>query len=328
MKNYFFHLILILFLSSSCVKNSPIEEAKLDSLANAKNPVVEVFPKIIYDLSLLNKCVEFNDVPLISVMAKQEYDEISGIAESLQFKDIIYIHEDKPGKNFIYITNKKGEDLGRIVIDGVAPADWEDMTVGPGPLANNHYIYVADIGDNNALNPYATIYRFVEPTMSGLSSSKEIHIKEFDKIRVSYSKGSTNAETILLDPLTRDLYILTKENSKTHLYQIPYPQSTTAIIPSKPMALLGFDYLTSGGISTDGQEILLRNKSQIWYWKRTVNETILNTLSRKPLDAPYAANEHQGEAITFKADRTGFMTISETKGYPNDVSRISLYVRK
>jgi len=328
MKNHFFHLILILFLTTSCVKNSPLEEAKLDSLAIAKNPVVDVFPKIIYDLSLLNKCVEFNDVPLINVMAKQEYDEISGMAESLQFKDIIYIHEDKPGKNLIYITNKKGEDLGRIVIDGESPSDWEDMTIGPGPLAYNHYIYVADIGDNNALNPYVTIYRFVEPTMSGLSSSTEIHIKEFDKIRVSYSKGSTNAETILLDPLTRDLYILTKENSKTHLYQIPYPQSTTAIIPSKPLALLGFDYLTSGGISTDGQEILLRNKSQIWYWKRAANETILNTLSRKPFDAPYAANEHQGEAITFKADRTGFMTISETKGYPNDVSRISLYVRK
>ena len=118
MKNPISHLIFILFLTSSCVKNSPIEEAKLDTLANAKNPVVDVFPKIIYDLSLLNKCVEFNDVPLMSVMAKQEYDEISGIAESLQFKDIIYIHEDKPGKNFIYLTNKKGEDLGRIVLDG------------------------------------------------------------------------------------------------------------------------------------------------------------------------------------------------------------------
>jgi hypothetical protein len=145
MKNHFLHLILILFLTTSCVKNSPIEEAKLDSLTNVKKPVEDVFPKIIYDLSLLNKCLEFNDFPLISVMAKQEYDEISGMAESLQFKDVIYVHEDKPGKNFIYITNKKGEDLGRIVIDGVAPADWEDMTIGPGPLVNNHYIYVADI---------------------------------------------------------------------------------------------------------------------------------------------------------------------------------------
>jgi hypothetical protein len=42
-------------------------------------------------------------------------------------------------------------------------------------------------------------------------------------------------------------------------------------------------------------------------------------LPRKPLDAPYAANEHQGEAITFKTDRIGFMTISETKGYLYDV---------
>lgn len=328
MKNHIFYFILILFLTASCLKNSPLEDVKLDSLANSKNLQEVTFPKIIFDLSLLNKCLEFVDIPITNNLIKQEYDEISGITESIQFKDILYVHEDKPGKNFIYITNKKGADLGRIILDGVSPADWEDITLGPGPISTNSYVYVADIGDNNALNPYATIYRFVEPQMSGLSSGTEIHIKEIDKIKVSYSRGATNAETILLDPLTRDLYILTKENSKTHVYQIPYPQSTNTTITAKPIALLGFDYLTSGAISTDGQEILLRNKSQIWYWKRASNETILNTLSRKPLDAPYAANEHQGEAICFKPDRTGFMTISETKSYPNDISRISIYLRK
>jgi hypothetical protein len=81
MKNPISYLIFMLFLTSSCVKNSPIEEPKLDTLANAKNPIVDVFPKVIYDLSLLSKCMEFNDVPLMSVMAKQEYDEISYLDE-------------------------------------------------------------------------------------------------------------------------------------------------------------------------------------------------------------------------------------------------------
>lgn len=326
MKAIYFSLLPLLWLNLSCGVQTPIEPAKKDSLSTPIAPAS--IPTYVFDLSLLERNSLFTDLNSTTVLAKQEYDEISGMSESALYKGVIYFHEDKPGKNFIIISNTKGDDLGKIYLDGASPADWEDMAYGPGPDPAFKYIYIADIGDNNSKNANVTVYRFPEPAISIFNGSTEIHIKEFDKIKFTYSRGATNAETILLDPLTKDFYVLTKENSKSFLYQIPYPQSTSSTTTIKPLAQLGLDFLTSGAISADGFEILLRNKSQIWYWKRDKTESILQALAKKPQDAPYAGNEHQGEAITFSYNIPGFMTISEIRDYPGDISKISFYKRK
>ena len=326
MKAIFFLLLHFLWLCLSCGVQAPMEPAKKDSVITPIIPAI--IPTYVFDLSLLDRTALFAELTSSTKMVKQDYDEISGMAESISYTGIIYLHEDKPGKNFIIISNKNGEDLGKIYVDGASPADWEDMTYGPGPDPALMYIYVADIGDNNAKNSSATVYRFPEPSINLFSASTEIHVKEFDKIKFTYSRGATNAETILLDPLTKDLYILTKENSKSFLYQIPYPQSSTTTSALKPLAQLGLDFLTSGAISADGMDILLRNKSQIWYWKRDKTESVLQALAKKPQDAPYAGNEHQGEAISFSYNAPGFMTISEIRDYPGDIAKISFYKRK
>lgn len=319
---------MLLLLNNACKKSGIKEEIK--PIIKDPVPIIVVqdsIQKSVYDLSLLQKCTEFNNIPVVSILQNQSYSELSGIAESRKNAGILYVHEDKTGKNIIYLINKKGDDLGKVILDGCTPRDWEDMVVGPGPDSSKSYVYVADIGDNNARYTSIIIYRFPEPDLSAVSASAEIHVKDFDKIQVSYSKGPANAETLLIDPLTRDLFIATKENSKTYIYSIPYPQSTISIIKVKPLAQLNLDFLTSGDISANGKEILLRNKSQIWYWKRNDMESVVSALLRKPQDAPYAANEHQGEAICFAADGSGYYTNSETRDYPGAVSAISFYKR-
>ncbi|MBN8857807.1 MAG: hypothetical protein J0H29_05430 [Sphingobacteriales bacterium] len=89
-----------------------------------------------------------------------------------------------------------------------------------------------------------------------------------------------------------------------------------------------FDLLTSGNISPDGKEILLRNKSQIWYWSRNPEKSIADALQTAPLTASYAGNEHQGEGICFVVDGRGYYTNSETRDYPEAISNLSFYKRK
>ena len=291
-----------------------------------KPPVV--VPSATYDLSLLDKCNLFNAIPSTAAMQRQDYLELSGIAESRKTPGVLYVFNDGDLSNEIYLTNRSGNDLGRIILDGASPRDWEDIAVGTGPDATKTYVYMADIGDNNVAYKSVTIYRFVEPDLSIANPNSQIHVNAFDKIQVAYSSGVANAETLLLDPLTRDLIIATKENSKSYLYVIPYPQSTTTVTTVSPSAMLGLDFLTSGDISPDGKEVLLRNKSQIWYWKRADGESIITTLLKKPQDAPYAANEHQGEGVGFAANGGGYYTNSETRDYPGSVSNISFYARK
>lgn len=320
--------LLAMVVLNSCSKSAGdnSQTTKTDTIPVTKPP--ETVPSSVYDLSQLSPCGLFNTAPTVTVMARQDYNELSGIAESHSSPGFLYVFEDGAKSNAIYITNKQGADLGKIVIDGVSLRDPEDISVGPGPDATKNYVYMADIGDNNASYSSVIIYRFIEPNLSAAVTGGVMHITVFDKIQASYSRGATNAETMMVDPLTRDVLIATKETGKSYIYRIPYPQSTTTTTAVKPSAMLGFDLLTSGDISPDGTEVLLRSKSQIWYWKRTAAEDIITTLLRKPQDASYAANEHQGEGVGFAADGGGYYTDTEIRDYAGAISNISFYKRK
>lgn len=322
-------LLLALLVAGfqSCTKANSEEIApKIDSVVVVKPPVIDTIPKANYDLSLLDKTNLFSTSSIAVNFKRQDYKELSGIASSQNYAGVLYVHEDSGNSNEVYISNTKGEDLGKIILDGVSNRDWEDIAYGPGPDPAKKYIYVAEIGDNDSKYSSVFIYRFPEPVIDVNSSGNMVHVTP-DKLQFTYPKGAVNAESLLIDPLTKDLYIATKEQSKSTLYVAKYPQSSTTSTVLTPLALLPFDLLTAGDISSDGTEILLRNTGQIWYWKRGLNETVAKTILRKPLDAPYSRNEHQGEAVCFAADGSGYFTTSETKKFPGSISAVSFYQR-
>ena len=136
-------------------------------------------------------------------------------------------------------------------------------------------------------------------------------ISQVDKITFQYPEGPRDAECILLDPATKDIYIVTKREAMVRVYQLPYPQSTTSTIQAKFMVELPYTYITSGGISPDGREIVLKNYYDVLYWQRKNNESIIAALSR-PFDKtlPYI-REPQGEGFCFDKEAKGYYTISE-----------------
>lgn len=284
-------------------------------------------PTTKYDITQLGMTQLFESAPSITKMIRQDYNELSGVAGSSLNKGLLYMHND--GKNSpIIITSAKGEDLGRIVLDNVSTTNPEDISVGPGPDAGKTYIYFADIGDNKNSRATIVVYRVEEPVISNPTAQTEIHISNAAKITLKYPSYSYNAETILVDPVTKDLFIASKETAKSTLYRAAYPQSTTTTINLEPVLKMPFDLLTSGDIAADGSAILLRNKGQVWYWKRTATQSIVQALLIAPDMAPYAGNEHQGEGICFAVDGSGYYTNTEIRDYPGAVSNISFYKKK
>lgn len=290
--------------------------------------VVDTVKTATYDLSLLDRCMLFNETPQVNATARQDYQELSGVAPSHVYPGLLYVHEDSGNSNEVYVTAADGRNAGKLVLQGGSNRDWEDIATGPGPEKDKSYIYVAEIGDNNSAYPSVFIYRFQEPDLSAANAATVINITAIDKIELQYPGGPVNAESLLLDPLTKDLYIATKQNSRSTLYVARYPQSATTKTTLITLDKLPFDLLTSGDISADGSEIVLRNTGQIWYWKRQAGETIAAALLRKPQDAPYARNERQGEGICFALDGSGYFTDSETKKYAGEKVAISFYKRK
>ncbi len=51
------------------------------------------------------------------------------------------------------ISAKDATLLARLDIQGGINCDWEDLAVGPGPIAGHSYIYIADTGGRPSRKP-------------------------------------------------------------------------------------------------------------------------------------------------------------------------------
>lgn len=254
----------------------------------------------------------FESVPMRKPVAPGQVDEASGLTDSRTLPGYLWTHEDAGSDNRLFLINHEGTSIRGYVLPGLFNRDLEDIAVGGGPQEGISYLYLGDIGNNDA-NPGTTshhIYRM--PELTGLEGS--FAANDIARITYSYSEGTPDAETLLFDPVTKDIFVISKELEKTRLYRLPYPQSTNGVITAELLGQVPAVLLATGGdISADGQEILVRTYTNIYYWKRKSGETIGQTLLREALKTlPYEL-EPQGEAVCFDREMKGYFTLSERR---------------
>ena len=326
---YFKGLLCFLILSIfSCKKSGNITAPVKDTTSVTPPVTIVNFPTPSYNPSALDTTGAFNKVPVVNPLSRKDLIEISGVAASRINPGVLYIQNDSGNPSQVYLTDGSGADRGTLSLPTVPNRDWEDIAVGPGPIAGKSYVYVGNIGDNDSKYSSVFVYRFVEPDLGGKTSPVSLNISDIDIIELKYPDGPRNAETLMVDPLTKDIYIASKQSNSSHIYVSKFPQSTASVTTMKPVVQLYFNKATAGDISPDGTEILLRSTELIWYWKLPAGTGIAAGLLTKPQVAPYFNNEPQGEGIGFAADGSGYFTDTEVKGYPGKLATISFYKRK
>lgn len=234
--------------------------------------------------------------------------EISGLALGISNKGSVYLQEDSGNKALIYVVSKQGKKLGKFELENGTNKDWEDIAVGPGPAKGKSYLYIADIGDNARKRKTISIYRLPEPTLSRDFTDENVMLKA-EEIKLKYPKKAVDSEAIWIDPGTRDIYLITKEKEKCSIYKADYPQSTSSVTELEEVGKAQINRVTSGGISSDGKHLVLKNLETIYYWKIKKNEDLISVLETKPKKLPYA-EEPQGEAFCFDG-LNGYFTASE-----------------
>lgn len=236
-----------------------------------------------------------------------ELDEASGLMASVVNPGYLWTHNDGNNPSEIYLINEKAETVMTCRLKRTWNDDWEDITIGPGPEPGVNYLYVADIGDNGAKNRYKRLYRVKEPL---LSEGKHV-LDDVERILIELPDGPRDSEAIMVDPLSKNFYIISKRESAVRLYELKFPFESDTIHAVK-LGKLPFTDIVAANISPDGSEVLIKNYSDIYYWKRQPNESIPEVLQRKPIKI-YYEREPQGEAIAWKLDGSGFYTLSESK---------------
>jgi hypothetical protein len=261
-----------------------------------------------------------------------EVAEISGIAASRRNAGVLWGHNDSGDTARVIAFSTTGEPRGVYDVAGAEAIDWEDMAIGPGPRDELDYFYLGDIGDNMAQRPEIVVYRAPEPDLPEMPTGAGV-IERAERIALRYPDGAHDAETLMVDPLTRDLYIVTKEiiagdsgvyrasaslldaggGAMERVGTIAKAALTPADTPPDDASALvrGVGWLPTGGdISPDGALIAVRTYATVFVWAREDGQSLAEALAGTPCEAPSAV-EPQGEAITFDAAADAYFTVSE-----------------
>lgn len=244
----------------------------------------------------------------LAELTERKLQEVSGLAASVRNKGYLWTHNDSGNPPEIYLVDEQLQILLTCKLDGVKNRDWEEIAVGPGPDKNKNYLYVADIGDNNAKHNLKYVYRFEEPALSA-SGSAEIIVRDFDTIIFRLEDGKKDTEAIMIHPETKNLYVLSKREKPVYLYELKFPFSLTDTLTAEKVLSIPLTQIVAAAISRDGNEILMKNYDNIYYWE-TKGKSLPEVLKKEPHLLKYT-EEPQGEAIAFNVNGTGFYTLSE-----------------
>ncbi|PLK44892.1 hypothetical protein [Emticicia sp. TH156] len=257
-------------------------------------------------------------------------NEISGMVVSKRNKGMFWVHNDSGDINRIFLIDSLAQIRTTFYLKDIENRDWEDIAITS--INGETWLYLADIGDNQAIYDTKYIYRFKEPSINDIPL-----IENIEKVSFQYPDGNRDAEALLIDHSLQKLYIVSKREEKKRLYEISFIPKTMQTAnflgeldfsvsnSNMPSQFIQGLYIVAGDISLDNKEILIKNYMQIFYWKRRENETLLETLNRTPKQVPYII-EPQGEAIAFHTEGKGYYTISEANS--DGLTNIIYYKKK
>ncbi len=257
-----------------------------------------------------------------------DYDaviEASGLVAGHNTPGTLWTHNDSSElTGRVFALDTQGRVLCGYSLTGKANVDFEDIARGPGPLSGATYLYVGDIGNNGPARTQFPVYRFPEQTpdlaWAGSPHAVVIGSAIIQTFKLQYpaeafvDDKAPDAETLFVDPVNRDLYIVTKVFGSAGVYVAPASSlvnnATITLSLVTTIPLNAGQRITGGDIAPDGSAILLRGLDFALMWERGSEQTIAQALSGAAIGVP-VASEPQGEAICFADDGQGYYTLSE-----------------
>jgi hypothetical protein len=244
-------------------------------------------------------------------LASAEQIEISGIVASLTHDDVFYVHNDSGDVARFFAIDSSGKALATFAVSGAQAVDWEDIARGPCPAGT--CIFLGDIGDNDSNRTGYAVYRVTEPKAIVDASLPA------ETLPFTYPDGAHNAETLLVDPATGGIFVVTKTVGTSSVYAFPLP-----LTPGKSVVLTKAGDLslpimpaliTGGDVHPQGRGVLIRTYSDVWLFPQAQGMSVVDALLGTPCPEP-PPNDSQGEAIGWLPSGAGYMTTSEDVNAP------------
>lgn len=258
-------------------------------------------------------------------ISNPEITESSGLAASKCQPDVYWTHNDSGDDAFIYAINRSGGRLGTWRVIGASNVDWEDIALFKDSQGNCT-IYIAEIGDNSNKRIEHIIYRLPEPTvtLADADSSRQgpRETGHSEAIRFSYPDSNHNAETLLIEPKTANIYVVTKSIAgPAGVYRIRSEYGTNQIVKAEKIAEISMPAIpnglvTGGAISPDGRCVVICDYSGAYELTLPDKSKDFDEIWRQPPESIDVGKRNIGEAITYTADGLSLILTSEGKKSP------------
>jgi hypothetical protein len=268
-------------------------------------------------------CPAFGAPAQVGTVASPGAEEISGLAASVAHPGVLWAHNDDPGGARLFAFAADGRALAEAVVDAEV-ADFEDVARAGGPDPARPYLYLADLGDNSLERDTVAVLRIEEPAVSLDDDGGAIDVTDVDTFTLTYDDGGPHdAEAIVIEPGTGDLYVITKRNAddpSTLVFRADGVAGadggslTLARVLSEVEAPPLAGRVVTAGLSPDGELLIVGVKDEAFrLWPRV--GSIADTLAGPPCVAPTVA-EQQVEGAAFAADGDGYFLVPEGEDPP------------
>ena len=157
-------------------------------------------------------------------------------------------------------------------------------------------LWVGDIGDNRDSWPEVRLHRVREPKVL---RDRTLPARTY---RFTFPERPLNAEALLADPSSAQVWVVTKQTATGTIYALPKRMSRTQVNVATPVGTAGA-LVTDGSVSPDGSRYALRDY---------VDAEVVDGLP--PGSDPqtvYLPLQLQGEAMTWTQDGTALLVAGE-----------------
>ena len=232
--------------------------------------------------------------------------ELSGIVTSRIDSEAYWVHEDSGNSPVLTAIDKWGATQGVYTLPGWW-SDFEDVSIQIDPATGDSMLFMGDIGNNGHDRSEIAVWVAEEPDPHSDGALDPT------RMALTYPDGrSLDSETLLVDPLTLDLFIVSKEyDGPISLFVKRAPHVGEGPFELEDLGELPFEITATGGdVSSDGTRIVIRDYSPTaLVWNRDGYRPLEEALFDLPCEIEIE-NEPQGEAIAFTAEG-GIVTVSE-----------------
>ena len=194
-----------------------------------------------------------------------EIRECSGIAQSRQFKDVYWTHNDSGTGSKLYAMRSSGTLIAALET-GLPNIDWEDITID-----DSGALYIADSGNFENTRRDLVIHRISEPNPFRVHDALEIKSYPFaypDQKAFPPKKRQFDCEALFWSQ--RKLYLLTKSlgDTSTRLYRFDTLQEDRINVPE---FVASFDIgprVTGAEASPDGSRLAILTTRSVWVFDK------------------------------------------------------------